>query len=46
MLNIIRNMLEDNDIQYMYLDGSTDIKERGKLDKGSSNKGGVGDVNF
>lgn len=42
MLNIIRNMLEDNDIQYMYLDGSTDIKERGKLVK-DFNKG-VGDV--
>lgn len=42
MLNIIRNMLEDSDIQYMYLDGSTDIKERGKLVK-SFNKG-VGEV--
>ncbi len=42
MLSIIKDMLEESDIQYMYLDGSTDIKERGKLVK-DFNKG-VGDV--
>ena len=42
MLSIIKEMLEDNDIEYMYLDGSTDVKERGELVK-SFNKG-KGDV--
>ena len=31
MLNIIKNTLEEDDIEYMYLDGSTDIRERGRL---------------
>ena len=42
MLNIIKDMLENNDIQYMYLDGSTDVKERGELVK-DFNKG-IGEV--
>ena len=31
MLDIIRETLKKNNIEYMYLDGSTDVKERGKL---------------
>ncbi|EOC99387.1 DEAD/DEAH box helicase [Caldisalinibacter kiritimatiensis] len=33
MLNIIKEMLKRKGIDYKYLDGSTDIKERGKLVK-------------
>jgi SNF2 family DNA or RNA helicase len=31
MLNIIKEMLDDKNIEYMYLDGSTEIKQRGNL---------------
>lgn len=31
MLGIIRNMLDENSVEYKYLDGSTDIKKRGHL---------------
>ncbi|WP_416197182.1 MAG: Superfamily II DNA or RNA helicase, SNF2 family [Sporanaerobacter sp.] len=31
MLNIIKERLKRDSIEYMYLDGSTDVKERGKL---------------
>lgn len=33
MLSIIKEMLDSENIEYMYLDGSTDIKERGNLVK-------------
>lgn len=33
MLSIIKEMLDAENIEYMYLDGSTDIKERGNLVK-------------
>lgn len=42
MLQLIKEMLGKNKIEYMYLDGSTDVKERGKLVKEFN--GGKGDV--
>lgn len=42
MLSIIRQMLDNNGIKYMYLDGSTGIKERGKLVKEFNS--GVGNI--
>lgn len=41
-LNIIREMLEKNHVEYMYLDGSTNVLDRGKMVKDFN--GGKGDV--
>lgn len=42
MLHLIKDVLVKNHIEYMYLDGSTDVKERGNLVKDFN--GGKGDV--
>jgi len=42
MLSIIKDMLDGEGIQYMYLDGSTDVMKRGKLVE-DFNKG-IGEV--